>query len=40
MPYHTSEPLLTILNEVEELKCLARAGEDPYSDKLKVQIGL
>ena len=38
--YNPSDPLITFVNEIEELACLGTAANNPYSDIQKVQIGL
>ena len=40
MTYHASEPLVTVFNKIEELQCLAEVGENTYSDRQKIQIGI
>ena len=38
--YNPSDPLITFVNEIEELARLGTAANNPYSDMQKVQIGL
>ena len=40
MSYHTSEPLVTVFNQIEDLERLGVAACDPFTDKQLVKIGL